>query len=729
MRINSRLPFFLSAVLLCCLTACGGGGSGSGQASTQTTPTTPSLPPVSQPLSVTYPNEPWFTVGTAIAAQRPIPANAQGTVSYAVSKGAIPTGLALNADGTVTGTPAGPGIFKYTIEAKTATQSAQAEITATVESAALLSLDYNVPPIVIGAANDPAVPVVEEATPGLTTTFSIIAGQLPAGLAINVDGTISGTPTNIGTATLTVQAANGTRRATAIVPVVVSTSAPEMIEAQPGSVIWKRDPATDPLPGNKLSGITWLNPGPDGKSCVQVSVPATYTASGYITSVPFDITPYRGMQSRFECLIKAEGVTQPDLPWKGVVCELGMDSVIITYPHTSLSNTWGTYDWNTFTCGLNVPTDATNAKLYLGLQGCTGKAWIADWQIRLVRTNPTRPSVDPTWQPTRNPQRRGVMLSGTLYDATTAGRFDVLKSWKVNLVRWIMGYNENTAADPAVYDAWLDTRLDELAKALADADAHGLKLIVDMHVTIGGRHANGSNAIFFNAELQNRYIADWEKIATRFNGHPAIYAYDLISEPSQLGFVPAGLLDWRNLQIKAARAIRAIDPTTPISIEVDGSDSPINFAWMDPVNVSGVIYSVHMYSPMEFTHQGVSADWGVAGGLTYPGTFNGKPFNKETLRAYLQPVRDFQLANKARIYVGEFSAIRWAPGAAQYLADVTSIFEEYGWDWCYHAFREWPGWSLEAANLPVPANINDYVPAITTDRMDAIRYWFTQNTP
>jgi hypothetical protein len=196
-----------------------------------------------------------------------------------------------------------------------------------------------------------------------------------------------------------------------------------------------------------------------------------------------------------------------------------------------------------------------------------------------------------------------------------------------------------------------------------------------------------------------------------------------------LGFVPAGLLDWRNLQIKAARAIRAIDPTTPISIEVDGSDSPINFAWMDPVNVSGVIYSVHMYSPMEFTHQGVSADWGVAGGLTYPGTFNGKPFNKETLRAYLQPVRDFQLANKARIYVGEFSAIRWAPGAAQYLADVTSIFEEYGWDWCYHAFREWPGWSLEAANLPVPANINDYVPAITTDRMDAIRYWFTQNTP
>ena len=37
----------------------------------------------------------------------------------------------------------------------------------------------------------------------------------------------------------------------------------------------------------------------------------------------------------------------------------------------------------------------------------------------------------------------------------------------------------------------------------------------------------------------------------------------------------------------------------------------------------------------------------------------------------------------------------WAPGAAQYLEDCIAVFEEYGWDWTYHAFREWQGWSLE----------------------------------
>ena len=42
-----------------------------------------------------------------------------------------------------------------------------------------------------------------------------------------------------------------------------------------------------------------------------------------------------------------------------------------------------------------------------------------------------------------------------------------------------------------------------------------------------------------------------------------------------------------------------------------------------------------------------------------------------------------------------FSAACWAPDAGKYLKDAISVFEEYGWDWTYHAFREWPGWSVE----------------------------------
>jgi len=31
----------------------------------------------------------------------------------------------------------------------------------------------------------------------------------------------------------------------------------------------------------------------------------------------------------------------------------------------------------------------------------------------------------------------------------------------------------------------------------------------------------------------------------------------------------------------------------------------------------------------------------------------------------------------------------------RWIADVGALLNAYGWDWCYHAFREWPGWSVE----------------------------------
>ena len=57
----------------------------------------------------------------------------------------------------------------------------------------------------------------------------------------------------------------------------------------------------------------------------------------------------------------------------------------------------------------------------------------------------------------------------------------------------------------------------------------------------------------------------------------------------------------------------------------------------------------------------------------------------------------FAQRHDARIFVGEFSAIAWAPGAERYLKDCIELFDEYGWDWCYHAFNEWRGWNVEYA--------------------------------
>jgi len=129
-----------------------------------------------------------------------------------------------------------------------------------------------------------------------------------------------------------------------------------------------------------------------------------------------------------------------------------------------------------------------------------------------------------------------------------------------------------------------------------------------------------------------------------------------------------------------------------------------------------------MYQPHAFTHQGV---YGPPTNLSYPGLIGGQQWDKAAIRRAFQVARDFQLDYGVHIYIGEFSAIRWAPGdsAFNYPRDVIDVMEEYGWDWAYHAFREWQGWSVEHGG-----DRNDTRPAATpTARQKLLQSWFKQN--
>ena len=90
----------------------------------------------------------------------------------------------------------------------------------------------------------------------------------------------------------------------------------------------------------------------------------------------------------------------------------------------------------------------------------------------------------------------------------------------------------------------------------------------------------------------------------------------------------------------------------------------------------------------------------------------------------MEAVRKFQQKYGAKIQVGEFSVAIWAPGAANYLDELVSIFEEYKWDWTYHAFREWDGWSLEHEGTPdqIRKAVKD------TDRKQVMLKYFGLNT-
>jgi hypothetical protein len=135
------------------------------------------------------------------------------------------------------------------------------------------------------------------------------------------------------------------------------------------------------------------------------------------------------------------------------------------------------------------------------------------------------------------------------------------------------------------------------------------------------------------------------------------------------------------------------------------------------------VYSVHVYLPHAFTHQGVNDDGKKQ--YVYPGLIDGRQWDKAALEAALRPVVDFQKAYGVHIFIGEFSAIRWAPDASacRYIRDVIDICEAHGWDWTYHAFREWQGWSAEHGSERA-----DTRPAAEpTDRQKLLCEWFAKN--
>ncbi|HJN15950.1 MAG TPA: cellulase family glycosylhydrolase, partial [Armatimonadota bacterium] len=391
--------------------------------------------------------------------------------------------------------------------------------------------------------------------------------------------------------------------------------------------------------------------------------------------------------------------------------------------HPQLPPEAGTYDWTTKTRTMRIPAAAIGATLSVGLELVSGKASFDNITIvtgRLATGGKRSEVMDRGHDLDR---LRGSMHGPVFREedfralATDFGANHM--RWQLN---WVpMKAAEEWATDIDAYNEWLDGALEECDKAIALAEELNVVLLVDLHCPPGGRKEGGVCRMFQEKHYQDLLLDSWRKIATRYKGREVVWAYDIINEPVE-GRVGEGLMNWRDLATAAAELIREIDPGKPIVVEPGPWGGPGGFDNFVPLDMDGIIYSCHMYIPHQFTHQGVhGSDVDVA----YPGIIGGEQWDKDRLKEALAPARDFQLAYNVPMYIGEFSAIRWAPdnSAFRYLRDVIDIFEEYEWDWAYHAFREWSGWSVEHGTDP-----KDTGPAADpTDREKLLRGWLAKN--
>lgn len=520
-----------------------------------------------------------------------------------------------------------------------------------------------------------------------------------------------------------------------LIPAVLCLLISALIVETEASVRFALDmdsPAIRSLP--KPDSITWSTDETDGSTYLQVSVPESGSIDKLTAlQIPIDLSPYRNEILLLSCRISADQVSKPDKRYNGIKCMLAFETPTTGKHWLNQGSVYGDFENRTVNVLIPVPADADKGTLYLGMQGCHGTARIADVALKSWQETPKRPTLTgnegPAYRGHDLPRLRGVMSPHKFSEKD----FEDLAKWNVNLVRWQITRNwgkANQELDLEDYDRWIEQELNDLDRAADAAYRHGILLVIDIHTPPGGRLEDNTMRMFLEKKYQEHFIKLWEKIALRYRWNPAIWAYDLINEPVQLQPSPEGVHNWYETQVAAAKAVRAIDPDTAISFTVDGWSSPDNFKWLSPVDIPNVFYQVHMYKPHEYTHQGVNNNWGAQSNtkelIEYPGILNGEQIDKETLIEALEPVRRFQLECNAHIYVGEFSTIRWAPGADVYLNDLIEIFEEYEWDWTYHAFREWQGWSVEHEAMPIDSK-NHIEATEPTKRAKVLLKYFALN--
>ena len=409
--------------------------------------------------------------------------------------------------------------------------------------------------------------------------------------------------------------------------------------------------------------------------------------------IPVDPAKLRGRAVQLEAMMKAENIAKPSPGYMGPKLMLNLQGPGEN-SFSEQEKAHGTYDWRKFRVFAQVAPDVEKAVVSIGIQHGQGTLYMDDIRLSLVPTGETGAFTPPATPLQDRPGRRG-MMSG--YNMTAKDIRDFAVDFGGNLLRWQLLRGNADTSTPEKYMAWLDAELDKLDAAMPVLKRYGVKVAIDLH---GGPGTNQdkflTNQLSWDVLNQNLFVETWEKIARRFKGNPTIYGYDLLNEPREDNYVyePGGALEWNRLALRAAKAIRAIDPEVPIIVETAKGGGPDGIKTLRPLNLPNIIYSVHVYSPHAFTHQGITAA-GKSSVVAYPGKIDGREWNREALKEKLRAVRDFQLKYHVPIYIGEFSAIAWAPGADRYLDDCISIFEEYGWDWTYHAFREWTGWSVE----------------------------------
>lgn len=237
--------------------------------------------------------------------------------------------------------------------------------------------------------------------------------------------------------------------------------------------------------------------------------------------------------------------------------------------------------------------------------------------------------------------------------------------------------------------------LDSFAKWTETA---GMALTIDYHEYDNGYNETSAEDPKYTSMMANV----WKHVAQHYasNDRESLF-FELLNEPDMSdGKVPSS--SWRRAAQEIIDSIRTVDKKHSI-IFGDAKWYSIDLlAKGKPLNDDNIIYAVHTYDPMEFTHQGASwndardvknlmfpydmskwseysADFGIkksTASYIASGVKNYyKRGSKEYIMSVVLPAKKWAVANNVPVIINEFGAMRTNSDAQSVLNYMTALRE------------------------------------------------------
>ena len=273
--------------------------------------------------------------------------------------------------------------------------------------------------------------------------------------------------------------------------------------------------------------------------------------------------------------------------------------------------------------------------------------------------------------------------------------------------------------------------LRRLREVLGWAEGEGVPVVLGMLNLPGCRwvqHNDGKQdyRLWRDARYQEQAAAFWKELAASLKGHPALVAFNPLNEPHPAradGLDDAdapGFAAWLEshrgtpsdldaFYTRIVRAIREVDPDTPILVEGYGHGTVAGLTFLSPVDDPAILYSFHFYDPWQYTARKANK-----GRYAYPDrmpeSWDGPavPWEEGALARRMDPVQlwaERRGIPAERIVAAEFGCDRQAEGAREYLSDIVATLNSRGWHWAFYSFREdaWDRMDYEVGTRPLGA--------------------------